>query len=462
MDIWLQLAVVRDHLRLVLIVTLASGLAAFALTRLLPTEYQAEARLLVGDIVLAEDPEINEVALAERLSRTYAELVTTRPVLEAVLVELGLEGSADDLVGRVAARADLDSPYISIDVRDGSPELAAAIANAFAAEIIALAPTTSSGGGREKLSLINVVEPAVVPSSPISPRVNLILILGLVAGVGVGLASAFLIEFLYPRLRAPRSIAAATGWPTLAAAPPGSVDDGTPGRMDGEDRAPFATLLTNLLAAQPTTGPRVVLVTAATAGAGATRTAIGLALAAAAAGLTALAIDGDSQRAGLTSAFGAVRSPGLPALITGTSERPKAVIQSTPYPRIGLIPAGTPDASGSIGLNALQLSRLLATLRETYDLIIIDAPPVLTEIRTAQLALAADGVVLVVDVTSARRADVDAARIALDRIGAPIAGTVANRYRFDRWLTDHATAPALAPALDRVADARDARFQPPG
>lgn len=464
MDIWLQLGVVRDRIRLVVVTTLVVGLGALIFARTLPSEYEAQVRLLVGNIVQAENPELNEVALAERLSRTYAELATTRPVVQAVIIELGLDQRADALVERVTARADLDSPYIDLEVRHRSAADAAAIANAFAGQILELAPTLTGGSlDGSSVSLITIVEPAIAPSAPIAPRVTLFMVVGIVAGLALGLGLAFLLEFLQPRVRAPRSIAAATGWPTLAATPPARATlYGAGADVDHAETMAFRVLVENILAGGDAEDrPQAILVTAATAGSGTTRTAIGLALAAASAGISTVAVDADPERGGLTAWFGAVSSPGFPALIGARTEAVSKVIQSTPYPGVRLVAAGARDSAGSIWSNPRHLSTALRSLRDAADLVVIDGPPVLAGIRAAELALAVDGVALVVDVITARRSDVEAAAAALDRVEAPILGTVANRYRASSWLSEPGMPPALSPALDRVAASRGSAGEAP-
>ena len=121
---------------LVASVVLALG-AAFVISNALPKSYEAKATLLVGQSLSAANPGYDQLLVSQRLSTTYAALATKRPILDAVISELGLEGSADELAKRVKANAPLDSTLLTLSAQDTDPARAAAIANALAARLLA-------------------------------------------------------------------------------------------------------------------------------------------------------------------------------------------------------------------------------------------------------------------------------------------------------------------------------------
>ncbi len=112
--------------------TLVAGLTALIVSLNITPVYKATTQLLIqqasnpSDVVTYSD-----IMLSERLARTYAKLLTTRPVLERTLKELGLEGqiSIEELKERISVQPVRDTTLIQLGVEDTDPERAIALAN---------------------------------------------------------------------------------------------------------------------------------------------------------------------------------------------------------------------------------------------------------------------------------------------------------------------------------------------
>ncbi len=132
MDLRHQLAFLRSSLPLVAIGALIGAVAAFLLSSVLPPTYQSQATLLVGQ---AANPgttaDYNQLLISQRLSQTYAQLVTLPEIATGVIDELDLSTTPDELLKHVQAQAPLDSTLLTITVEDGTADGAAKIANAF-------------------------------------------------------------------------------------------------------------------------------------------------------------------------------------------------------------------------------------------------------------------------------------------------------------------------------------------
>jgi len=276
-DLRRQLSIARAWSPLVIVcVVLATG-AALLISGRLPKVYEAKATLVVGQSLSAMTPNYDQLLVSQQLSRTYAEVATTRPILEAVIKKLALTDSPEDLGSRVSASASSDTALMTIRADDGDATQAAAIANAVAAELIAspavqgaqsdfrksidadLAETRqeieSIQAERETLmavsnrsasqeteiqtlqaqlvalrstyssllsfssadaaDLLRVVEPAVPAREPVSPRTSLNVLLAALFGVLLAAAIAFVAEHLDDRLRDAEAIQEATGLSTL-------------------------------------------------------------------------------------------------------------------------------------------------------------------------------------------------------------------------------------------------------
>ncbi|MCH8008827.1 MAG: hypothetical protein IIC91_08175, partial [Chloroflexi bacterium] len=151
-----------------------AGLAAFLVTRTITPMYSASATLLVD---LTQQPGTvvyNDILASERLTKTYGELITQRPVLEGVLSG----GEFSDLtVGGLRKNLDVsitrDTQLLKISATDEDPGQAARLANAVATTFVeqqnALSVTRSS--------TVSIVESAEPSSSPVSPNLRLNILL---------------------------------------------------------------------------------------------------------------------------------------------------------------------------------------------------------------------------------------------------------------------------------------------
>lgn len=141
----LILNIIRRWLWLLVLATLVAGLTAYGMSKQQSPTYEATARLIIGPGVDSPDPSLNDLRTGSQLMQTYAELVTTRPVLQAVIDDLNLSISLDRLDRNITVRSDSETQILSIDVQDGDPAQAAAIANAIAGMLVGLGPSGASG-----------------------------------------------------------------------------------------------------------------------------------------------------------------------------------------------------------------------------------------------------------------------------------------------------------------------------
>ncbi len=172
--------------------------------------------------------------------------------------------------------------------------------------------------------------------------------------------------------------------------------------------------------------PRVVIITSAMPGEGKTVAAANLGISFAASGLRTLLVDSDVQRGRLHRLFGYRPAPGLADLLSG-NETLETAIRATPYENLCVLNAGNAPASGSDPLAAKAFASTLAQLRESFDLLILDAPPVLGLTATALLAPHADATIVVASSGQVPPGAVRAALESLRGSGAKVRGFILNR-----------------------------------
>ena len=213
------LRIVRRSWRLVVAVLLATVVVAAVLTALAPREYRAEAQLFVstggGNSVTDLVP---GGSFTQRQVATYADLVTAPVVLDPVVAELTLEGTAGDLARRVTATVPPDTVLIDIAVVDRDPALAARIADTVATQftetVQELERVDPEGDSAVKAT---VVRPATAPQDPDSPDPLRNLALATVLGLLLGLGLAVLRDLTDTRIRGEADVSRVTDEPVIGA-----------------------------------------------------------------------------------------------------------------------------------------------------------------------------------------------------------------------------------------------------
>jgi len=138
-------------LPVVTLMTAISGGVAFGVSTVLPKTYRSETLLIVGGLLSGPGPSYNDLLTSQSLSTLYAQLATTRPIMQGAIDRLDLDVTALELTSRVSAEA-TQGPFVGLAVEDESAERAAAIANSLAQELIAASPTlTARQEGAEDL-----------------------------------------------------------------------------------------------------------------------------------------------------------------------------------------------------------------------------------------------------------------------------------------------------------------------
>ena len=174
---------------------------------------------------------------------------------------------------------------------------------------------------------------------------------------------------------------------------------------------------------------RCVLITSATGGEGKTTLAAQLAGRCANAGLMTLLIDADLRRPSLGDLLEVPEGPGLVDVLTGEATPESAMVVIGNAGGFHLLPAGTMGQDPSRLLHGDRLGQLIGQFRETFDIVIIDAPPVLAVPDALLLGRWTDGAVLAVRHDTSRFPLVERANKRLATIGVPVLGAVVNGCR---------------------------------
>jgi capsular exopolysaccharide synthesis family protein len=171
-----------------------------------------------------------------------------------------------------------------------------------------------------------------------------------------------------------------------------------------------------------------VVITSAGPSEGKTTVAANLAVAIGAAGERVVLVDADLRRPRAHELFhlpGA--APGVTEVVLGQRSIDEALVAWNPA--VSILPAGSLPTNPSEVLGSEGMASVLADLSRRFDVVILDAPPVLPVTDSTVLSALVDGVVLVARWGATKASDANEARAILDGVGANVVGVVLNGVR---------------------------------
>jgi capsular exopolysaccharide synthesis family protein len=175
---------------------------------------------------------------------------------------------------------------------------------------------------------------------------------------------------------------------------------------------------------------RSLVITSADQGEGKSTLSAHLAIANVDRGKKVLLVDGDLRRPSLHSKFSLTPNQGLSSVLMGELPWQEAIIQIEGKPNLSFLPAG-PGSHRAADLIGPRLATLLDEFAKEFDLVILDSPPLLGFAECLQMAVAADGVLIVARAGQTKRRAVAEVVSVLRRLRANIVGVVLNQVKHD-------------------------------
>ena len=473
------LTALREHwLLIAVLVAVAVGSAAlYSFTA--AKRYKAEATILVtpigeGDTTFVGMPVIKESNGLTSGVLTAASLIQTPEIAEGIRRHYNFGLSRGALLGAIDVKPQSQSNIIAVQATAGTAERAAAIANAFATELIRqrsnqfqsavngsmarlrarlngltpaqlatpaatdlqaqLSELTTLSGGRDPT--LHLASAAVPPTSPSWPRPLLSIAVAFLVALLVGAGAALALEVFNPRINREDELLLGHRLPILARVPRVRTTSASRylthrGKLPPHVWEAYRTLRASLTGAGPKGGfPRRILVTSAIPGEAKTMTSVNLALTMAATGARVILIDADLRRPMIATVFGAAaRSNGFGLLLLGNAPPELALLPAPGAPNLQLLLANPEHAHLVDLLQRNRLEGVLEQLQEYADVIIIDSPP-LTEVADAlPLADVVDTILVSVRLGRSRRDKLEQLRRAMAQRGVTPAGFVVTSRR---------------------------------
>lgn len=486
--------------------------AAFGFSKHQTKKYTATASLVFNNNQLSQ-----QVAGLQAVSsgssqvpqqQTNVKLIKLGDMADKTASRLGQGLTQEKVSADLSVIAQGESNIVNVAATSASPALAASIANTYSKvfvkeqqssnhayyaaalalvnkQLAALSPKqrlSPSGlalaGRAQSLGVlaelrsgnVEVAQAATIPTSPSSPKTAKNTILGAVLGLLLGLGLAFLLERLDRRIREPKDLEAVYGLPLLGVVPESSAlsrsaQGGDGGRevLPPGDAESFQLIRAHLRYFNVDRQLRTLLVASATPGDGKTTIARHLAAAAARMGSRVLLVEADLRRPTLARQLDVQSGPGLSDVLIGAvmlNEATQAIDLEAPSgesPKgrtfeVLVAGAALPPNPGEL-IESRAMETLLERAQSSYDLVVIDTPPLTAVSDAFPLLRKVDGVIIVGRVGRNRRDVAERLHETLTGAGAPLLGVIANGFKARRnapysYAYDYSRAKAEPPKAE--------------
>lgn len=437
MDFHQYLRVLRRHWLLICLSVLVCTASAAVLAWTRPPTYAAQTQMFVstsGPTGVTNDlgQTYQGALFSQQQVFSYAQLVSSPAVVQAVVHQLGLSDSVASIQSEIQASVPAGTVLIDATVTDRSPQRARAIANALGEQaskfIVKLETPPDRKSSRVTMA---VTRQAEEPTQPVSPHKPLYLVLGVLLGIVLGIVITALREGLDTRVRGEDEVAAITGAPVIGSIaeyrnadrrPLIAVDD--PSSMQAEE---YRRLRTNLSVLRVDPERRSFVVSSAVESEGKSQTVANLGIVLAQAGFSVVLVDANFRSSKLGELFGLSPGVGLSDVLLGEVSLVAALHVWRESLPIEVLCAGRQPTNPSELLGSQAFSDVLQALMGRADAVILDAPALLPFTDAAVLAGLTSGVVLVTREASTRAGELVAATRSVRAIDQPLLGVVLNR-----------------------------------
>ena len=470
----------------VLCVVLGAALA-FAYSKTKQKEYTATAQVYFRNAQLDQEaaglPVVNNVD-PQSQTDTNLRLATLPRVAADTSAVVGHGVTPSAIAQSIGVSQVGDTDLATVAATSTSPKLAATIANAYASQVVANSQVTNASYYAKALRALNLQykaltptqrrglqgadlldrasslqilaqlqtsdvrleQLAAVPSSPSSPKVARNTVLGGILGLLLGLGLAFLLNRIDQRIREPGDLEDVYGVPVVGIVPESSAlrvtqhaNGSQIGTLPPNEAEIFGLLRAHIRYFNVDRELRVVVVVSATPGDGKTTVARNLATATAMVGSRVLLVEADLRRPMVARYFGIKQEPGLSEVLVGAESLESAVqrveIASERDMAAGLdvlVAGGVLPPSPPQVIESQAMESLLQAARRSYELVVIDTPPLALLPDAFPLVSRADGVLVVSRLGRNRKDVARRLRETLASANAPVIGVVANGMKRSR------------------------------
>lgn len=422
LDLYAIWQVIKKKWKLIVLIPLmAAGVSAAISLFLIVPQYNASTTLIVNRPADSTELIYRDLQLSRELVGTYREIIHSRRVLEQVIANRSLPFNITDMREKVTVEALRNTELIQVDVTDPDPALATEIANevarSFMSQVIEIM----------QIENVSVVDEAVMPNSPISPRVPLNVAVAFVVGLMGAFGLVFLLEYVDRTIKDPTEAEKQLGMPVVGVVP--QVNGDMLFTLNDPRSPPaeaFRTLRTNIQYSSVDLQIRQILVSGANPSCGKSTIAANLAVTLARSGASVLLVDADMRKPTIHKIFEINNEPGLSSLIFNEELDMASVVRKSDHKKLMLMPSGPIPPYPAEMLASARMKKLSGYFAQQFDYVIFDSPPIIAVTDAAVVSRLVDGTLFVLDYGRVKTDEALGALEHLHKVQANILGAVIN------------------------------------
>lgn len=400
-------------------------------------KYQSKTTLYVEPSVSSAGVDYQGILTNQKMVQTYAEIIKSRRVINKVIENLNLNLTYEELMAELSLSSATDTQIITVAVKDSSPVRAANIANEVATVLI------SDLKENMKITNIKVIDEAIENEKAVEPRKTINMLVGLTGGMMVSLLLVFIFEASDRKITTHEDIKKYLNIKTLGIIPLNSIDDKIRSKKGNYVKPVEGNTLNIKILSEPNSlvsesvrmirtnldfaDLKLINVTSTMPSEGKSEFITNLASSFALLDKKVLVVDCDLRKPKVHRNFGLQRGKGLSNILLSKGDiYYKNVIQKFVSNKvtIDILSAGAQVSNPSELINSKAFDDLLKELKEEYDLVLLDCPPVSNLTDGILVSKLVDGTVYVIESDRVDRELVSSTLDELRTNGANLLGTV--------------------------------------
>lgn len=208
--------IIRKKLGLIIVVTILITMIAGIFTFFyVEPEYRSTVAVFISDerTGASVTETIGDINMYQKLVDTYAEIAKSRTVAEDVIANLDLDMTVAGLQSMITTSPKGNTQFLNLSITSTDLELSYNMANQLARSLKAVSRELRG------TDIVQILDPANVPTAPSSPNIKMNLAIGFVLGLMISVFGVFLLEFMDKTLKDPEFISNELRLPVLAAIP---------------------------------------------------------------------------------------------------------------------------------------------------------------------------------------------------------------------------------------------------
>lgn len=373
-----------------------------------PIKYQSNTTLYVEPGVNANEVNYQGILTNQRMVQTYAEIIKSRTVINKAIKELNMDVTYKEFTENLTVNVSTDTQMITIYFKDTDKNLARDVANTLANIFIE--------DVKEKLNVTNisVIDEAIIAKNPVEPKIILNIAIGIAAGTAVGLMLSFLLESMDNKIKTHEDVKKYLKIKTLGVVPHNSIDNEVNGkkkkyvkpvggvniRMITDPTSVISESIRMIRTNLNFSDLKVINVTSTVPSEGKSEVITNLAVSFAMLDKRVLIVDCDLRKPKVHRNFGLIRNQGVSDVVLSKGNLDyRQVVQTYTQNRVSIdvLTAGSKISNPSELINSVHFSNLMKKLKNDYDLVLIDCPPISNMTDGVLVSKLADGTVYVIE-----------------------------------------------------------------